>query len=108
MDLQEDLDIEDIEDIDNNNIALRAIKRYIRDGQNPFEFYSELDFKKRYRFSKNSVLYGILPKIEENLLKVNNRGLPIAPVFQVLICLRFYAAASFQVRSMIYILLCFT
>lgn len=34
--------------------------------------------------------------VEEGLAKINNRGLPISPVLQLLICLRFYATASFQ------------
>lgn len=75
----------------------RTPKRYIRDGQNPFEFYGETEFKRRFRFSKHSIIHGILPRIRNNLLKVNNRGLPISPEFQLLICLRFYATASFQV-----------
>ncbi|XP_015182539.1 PREDICTED: putative nuclease HARBI1 isoform X2 [Polistes dominula] len=41
-------------------------------------------------------MFRILPLIEPNLSKINNRGLPIPPVFQLLICLRFYATASFQ------------
>ncbi|XP_067204599.1 putative nuclease HARBI1 isoform X1 [Linepithema humile] len=92
--MEEINDIEDIED-DFENVE-RVRKRYIRDGQNPFEFYNNLQFKKRYRFNKDSVLYGILPKIEEGLQKINNRGLPIPPVMQLLICLRYYATASFQ------------
>ncbi|XP_036143392.1 uncharacterized protein LOC118645789 [Monomorium pharaonis] len=89
-------DIEDIEDDFENVERVRIRKRYIRDGQNPFEFYNNLQFKKRYRFDKDSILYGILPKIEEGLAKINNRGLPISPVIQLLICLRYYATASFQ------------
>lgn len=92
-------DIEDIEDDRDENMVERVRKRYIRDVQNPFEFYNNLEFKRRYRFEKDSVLYGILPKIEEGLAKINNRGLPIPPVMQLLICLRYYATASFQVRS---------
>ncbi|KMQ90238.1 nuclease harbi1 [Lasius niger] len=41
-------------------------------------------------------MHGLLPKVEEDLAKINNRGLPIAPVLQLLVCLRFYATASFQ------------
>ncbi|XP_067204480.1 putative nuclease HARBI1 [Linepithema humile] len=74
----------------------RAPKRYLRDFQNPFEFYSEIEFKRRFRFSKNSVLFGIFPLIEQGLAKINNRGLPISPIIQLLICLRFYSTASFQ------------
>nr|XP_012231350.1 PREDICTED: uncharacterized protein LOC105677354 [Linepithema humile] len=52
----------------------RAPKRYLRDFQNPFEFYSEIEFKRRFRFSKNSVLFGIFPLIEQGLAKINNRA----------------------------------
>lgn len=93
-------DIEDIEDDREFENVERVRKRYIRDRQNPFEFYNDLQFKRRYRFDKNSILHGILPKIEEGLAKINNRGLPIPPVMQLLICLRYYATASFQVSSM--------
>jgi len=82
----------------NEEIQIRAPKRYIRDKENPFEFFNEEEFKKRFRFSKDSIMYGILPLVEEGLAKINNRGLPISPVLQLLICLRFYATASFQVN----------
>lgn len=100
MDLNvDDIEIEDIEIDDENIEVIRAPKRYIRDANNPLEFYNNTEFKKRFRFSKESVLYGILPKIEVGLVKINNRGLPISPIIQLLICLRFYASASFQVRN---------
>jgi len=44
-------------------------------------------------------MFGILPLIEEGLAKINNRGLPIPPVMQLLVCLRFYSSASFQVSN---------
>jgi hypothetical protein len=87
---------EDEEDEDDER-AIRVPKRYFRDYQNPFEFYSESEFKKRFRFRKNCIMFGILPLVEEGLAKINNRGLPIPPVIQLLICLRFYSTASFQV-----------
>lgn len=99
-------DIDDIKDdedveVDENNGDIRHVervqKRYSRNGLNPFEFYNDMEFKKRYRFNKESVLHGILPKIEEGIGKINNRGLPIPPAMKLLICLRFYATASFQV-----------
>ncbi|XP_020299384.1 putative nuclease HARBI1, partial [Pseudomyrmex gracilis] len=88
-----EIEVIDIDDDDNN---VRVPKRYIRDWINPFQFYSNREFKRRFRFNKESILYGILPKIEEGLANINNRGLPVPPVFQVLICLRFYATGSFQ------------
>lgn len=36
----------DIDDIDIVNINVRVPKRYIRDFQNPIEFYTEIQFKK--------------------------------------------------------------
>ncbi|KYN05317.1 hypothetical protein ALC62_03753 [Cyphomyrmex costatus] len=98
----DNFEIVEIQDINSSSeegeIQIRALKKYIRDGQNPFEFFNEREFKKRFRFSKNSVMFGILPLIEEGFAKIYNRGLPISPVIQLLICLRFYATASFQVR----------
>lgn len=80
-------------------ITQKIRKRYIRDAINLFEYYNDSDFKQRFRFTKNSVMHGILPLIKENLQKFNNRGLPIPPVLQLLICLRFYATTSFQVSK---------
>jgi len=94
------IELNEIEEIDfDDENVLRAPKKYIRDWVNPFEFYSNREFKRRFRFNKESVLYGILPKIEERLANINNRGLPVPPVFQILICLRFYATSSFQVKK---------
>jgi hypothetical protein len=39
-------------------------KRYTRDALNPLEFYRDVEFKRRYRFSKDAVLHGILPLIQ--------------------------------------------
>lgn len=78
-------------------MPMRAFKGYIRDYQNPFDKYSEWEFKQRFRFTKDSVMFGILPLVEEGLAKINNRDLPILPIVQLLICLRFYSTASFQV-----------
>lgn len=106
MDLA-NLNIQDInffneeDEEDEENEQIRAPKRYIRDKENPFEYFNEQEFKKRFRFSKDSVIHGILPLVEEGLAKINNRGLPISPVFQLLICLRFYATASFQVSVLL-------
>lgn len=93
----EDMDMQEIGDEMQDILALRAPKRYIRDGENPFEFYNNQEFKRRFRFSKEAILHGLLPTVEEDLAKINNRGLPVPPVMQLLICLRFYASASFQI-----------
>lgn len=95
----DEIDIDDLYDENNDEEVreLRVPKRYLRDAHNPFEYYNEVEFKRRYRFSKDVVQHGLLPKVEVGLAKVNNRGLPIPPVMQLLIGLRFYATASFQV-----------
>lgn len=86
----------EIEDIQQQRIP----KRYIRDTDNPFEFYSETQFKQRYRFSKITVMDLLLPLIDNDLRKLNNRGLPIPAMQQLLIALRFYATGNFQVRNL--------
>lgn len=104
MDLEDPRNLElhdlNLNDDEVEDIMMRAPKRYFRDYQNPFEFYNDKEFKRRFRFSKNSVMFGILPLIEEGLARINNRGLPISPIIQLLICLRFYSTASFQVYKL--------
>nr|XP_034192316.1 putative nuclease HARBI1 isoform X4 [Osmia lignaria] len=97
MDFEDIDDIEDIEDIEDiQNEHPEITRRYIRDGSDPFDCFDEEEFRRRYRFTKDSVLNGILPTIEAGLQKGNNRGLPIPPAMQLLICLRYYATASFH------------
>lgn len=76
---------------------LRLAKRYIRDWENPIEFFEDLPFRKRYKFSKEAVIEILLPLVNDQLRRLNNRGLPIFPLMQLLITLRFYATSSFQV-----------
>ena len=95
MDINNISDIDDTTDDEADNTP--AIRRYIRDRQNPFEQYDDDEFKMRFRFNKESVLHGILPKIIEGVAKINNRGLPIPPQFQLLATLRYFATSSFQV-----------
>ncbi|XP_060524763.1 putative nuclease HARBI1 [Cylas formicarius] len=81
---------------ENDDINLRMPKRYIRDMQNPVQFYNDFEFKRRYRFSKNVVMEHLIKLVEPELLKVNQRGLPVSPLIAVLCTLRFYASGSFQ------------
>lgn len=83
-------------DEENDNIGIIREKRYVRDAINPFTVYHEHEFHIRYRFSKDSVMYGLLPLVTDGLTRPDMRGLPIEPVIQLLICLRFYATCSFQ------------
>ncbi|XP_015378267.1 PREDICTED: putative nuclease HARBI1, partial [Diuraphis noxia] len=72
-----------------------APKRYIRDQENPVELFSDLQFYKRYRYSKEIVIDIIMPLI--TIHHNNNRGLPIPPILQLLTTLRFYAFSNFQI-----------
>lgn len=72
-------------------------RRYVRDAANPFEFYDNHQFKTRYRFSKEIIRDVLLPLVGDNLVKLSKRGLPISPILQLLIALRFYATGNFQV-----------
>src|SRR5436190_19125475 len=83
---------------DYNIIHIIRERRYVRDAIDPFTAYHE--FHIRYRFSKEYVMYGLLPLVRDGLTKPDMRGLPIEPVIQLLICLRFYATSSFQVSSL--------
>lgn len=79
-------------------IRIRIPKRYLRDRSNPFQHFYEEDFRARFRFTKEHVMHYLLPIIQEDLQKANNRGLPVSPVIQLLMALRFYASASYQVN----------
>ncbi|CAN8019145.1 unnamed protein product, partial [Ixodes persulcatus] len=59
------------------------------------ELFSDREFLARYRFSKATVasLLEMLP-LEAS---ASNRGLPVPPMLQLLIALRFYGAGTFQV-----------
>jgi hypothetical protein len=85
------------ENPENRNLW-RLVKRYIRDWENPMEFYEDVPFRKRYRFSKGAVIETLLPLVNAQLRRLNNRGLPVSPLIQLLITLRFYATSSFQVN----------
>ncbi|XP_018399983.1 PREDICTED: putative nuclease HARBI1 [Cyphomyrmex costatus] len=75
----------------------RLAKRYIRNWENPIEFFEDIPFRKRYRFSKRAVIEILLPLVNAQLRRLDNRGLPISPLMQLLVTLRFYATSSFQI-----------
>lgn len=95
----EDLD-DFLEFMDMAEVAHITIpKLYIRDHSNPFEIYYEEAFKNRFRFSKDAIMHYILLIIDDNLAKDSNRGLPVPPVLQLLMALRFYATGNYQVNK---------
>lgn len=70
-------------------------RRRCRDRLNPLEHFNDWEFLVRYRFTKSTVvsLLQCLP-LEAN---ESSRGLPLSPMLQLLVALRFYGAGTFQV-----------
>lgn len=92
-----DWDDDDFDDFVEFVYFVRAPKQYIRDAINPVEYFNNLEFKRRYRFSKEIINNVLLPIVQDALVKGNRRGLPISPLFQLLVALRYYATANLQV-----------
>lgn len=93
--------VNDVDYLAEDTTRIKLPKVYMRDVINPFTFYTDDNFKLRYRFSKDVVLNVILPELR-NLTPYNSRGLPIALEMQLLITLRFFATGSFQVSKIKY------
>ena len=70
-----------------HNVHVRRV-RHLRDTFNPLEEYDDEDFRVRFRLRKDSV--SDLAKIlDRDLQHQTRRGLPLTPMQQVLIALRF-------------------
>lgn len=62
---------------------------------NAFEIYSDIEFRARFRVSKETVLY--LDTVFGSTIKpLTKRSRPIQSVDQILLTLRFYATGSYQ------------
>ncbi|XP_063931798.1 putative nuclease HARBI1 [Zophobas morio] len=70
--------------------------KVFRDRRNPFEIYSEAEFRDRYRFYKDTVRH-IITLIEDNIAPMTLRNCSLSPADQLLIALRFYATGAFQI-----------
>lgn len=93
------MDYSSEEEFDNyiNEQGRISTRKVIRDFQDPFDYYTSDEFRRRYRFSKDMVLFILFPLINEDLIKLTARGLPVPPIYQLLVALRFYSSGSFQV-----------
>ncbi|KAK4887485.1 hypothetical protein RN001_003756 [Aquatica leii] len=76
-------------------LLIYSVVRYIRDSENPLEFFEANEFRRRYRFTKEATVHILFPLVDAGLSKPNNRRLPFSPMLQ-LISLRYYATCSFQ------------
>ena len=77
------------------NIHVRQIWHHLTDRLNPLGEYDDEDFRLRFRLTKDSVS-DPLKFLDEDLQHQTRRGLPLTPMQQVLIALRFYATGTFQ------------
>ena len=88
----------------NRHRRLRQLRRYwirrslglrtARDRMNPFLFYDNEEFIRRFRFSKTFVLR--LCDELSNELQKDSRGLSLSVELQIVLTLRFYATGSFE------------
>ena len=76
------------------NIHVRQI-RPLRDRLNPLEEYDGEDFRLRFRLTKDSVS-DLVKSLHKDPQHQTRRGLPLTPMQQVLIALRFHATGTFQ------------
>ena len=76
-----------------NTRRVRRI-RHLQERFNPLEEYDNANFRLLFHLGKDSVIK--LTAIEKNELEhPKRRGLPLTPIQQVLLTLRFYVTASF-------------
>lgn len=73
-------------------------KRTIKDRSNPIEEYDDIQFFRRFRFSRESV-FMILEEVKDKLTFQSLRNSAVPPLLQLLIALRFYATGSFQMTD---------
>lgn len=76
----------------------RVHRRKIRDRLNPFEKFDFAEFRRRYRFTKESVMR-IIDKIGPEIEHGSDRNAAIPPLLQLVIALRFYATGCFQLTD---------
>ena len=69
--------------------------RHLRDRFNPLEEYHNEEFRLHFRLRKDSVI-DLAKILEKDLQHQTRRGLPLTPMQQVLVALRFYATGTFQ------------
>ncbi|KAG0424473.1 hypothetical protein HPB47_028313 [Ixodes persulcatus] len=78
-----------------DNQPVDVPRRRCRDRLNPLEHFNDREFLMRYRFRKTTVV----SLLESLPLEAGDRGLPLSPMLQLLIALRFYGAGTFQLAT---------
>lgn len=70
--------------------------RTFRPRKNPFDDFDDVDFKDRFRLSKNSVTFLLQEIIDRIHQPLHRRNMPVSPINQLLVTLRFYATGNIQ------------
>lgn len=99
MDIENEFIEDEVEAIEEEISALLLRRRpyTVRQRLNPFELYDDDGFRRRFRLSKNAVhyLYTLIGKeLEPTVYREN---FTISAINKILITLRYYATASFQI-----------
>jgi hypothetical protein len=94
-----DLDISEEIDLINEDMNIDSPgNRYTyRLRKNPLDDFSESEFKKRYRLTKDPTRY-VVNLIRNDIKSASNRAVDVSPELQLLITLRFYFKGSYQLE----------
>lgn len=85
-------DAEDVRDVVNLHRHPKVYHTHV----NPFEIYSNEQFKKRYRMSKETARY-VLNLIRDQLTPLHgNRGRPVSPEIQLMSCIRYLSKGAYE------------
>ncbi|KAJ8307488.1 hypothetical protein KUTeg_015572 [Tegillarca granosa] len=83
--------LERLEDMEHN----RNVRRVFVDRQNPLECLGDEEIFVRYRFCSKTIFY-ITDLVSDRLMHPTRRSLPLTPLLQVLVFLRFLASGAFH------------
>ena len=81
---------------DLNLLGAVAMQRVFRAPKHPFEYFNDVEFQKRYRLQKQTVMR-LVNHIGQNIEPVTRRNQSITAINQILITLRFLATGSFYI-----------
>ena len=88
--IENNIEDEDSEEEDEDNQRRRRVK----DRRDPFQLYTDVQFKSRFCFTKENVRR-LVSMIEGRLTRPNQRGKPISPRDQVLLFLHHLGSSSY-------------
>jgi nuclease HARBI1 len=84
----------------NEPVQISARKVYKRNKSDPLDVYSNYEFFRRFRFTKeifsNILMPMIFPEDDQNV-NLDIRGLPITNSWKLLTALRFYGTGCYQI-----------